>query len=62
MKAQNITIDINRLNDDQLDQLAAMLYETQRNPSTGKAINDRIAFLRGWMSKKAEAAYLKEHC
>lgn len=62
MKAHSITLDINRLNDTQLEQLAAMIWETTNRPETVKEINQRIAFLRGWMSEKAEADYLAAYC
>ncbi len=62
MKAQNMTIDINRLDTDQLAQIAAMLYETRPSADLVKAVNDRIAFLSGWMSEKAEAEYAERFC
>lgn len=62
MKAHNITLDINRLNDTQLEQLAAMIDGTTNRPGTVKEINQRIAFLRGWMSEKDETDYLSAYC
>lgn len=62
MKAHNITLDINRLNDTQLEQLAAMIDGTTNRPGAVKEINQRIAFLRGWMSEKDEADYLSAYC
>lgn len=51
MKERKVTIDINKLNDVQLEQLAAMFYSLKDMDST-KAINARIAFLRGWTEKE----------
>lgn len=61
MKAQNITLDINRLTTDELKVLAAMLY-FQGHKDDCKAVNDRIAFLEGWMSEKQSKAYFEAHC
>lgn len=55
MKKQLISIDTNQLDTDQLEQLAAMIYNTNAGSAqTVKQINDRIAFIKGWMSEKAE--------
>ena len=47
MKEKNLTIDINKLNDTELESLAAMFYRLGKMNET-KQINKRIAFLRGW--------------
>ncbi len=63
MKAQYIKIDINRLHTGQLEQLAAMIYETSAGSARdNQAINNRIAFIEGWMSERSEAEYLATHC
>lgn len=62
MKSHNVTLDINRLNDTQLEQLAAMIDKTANRPETIKEINQRIAFLNGWMNEKAEAEYIAAYC
>jgi len=61
MKAQNVTIDINRLTDDQLQQLAAITYQLGDMDAT-KRVNDRLAFQQGWMDNKEEAAYFATYC
>lgn len=56
MKSHNITIDINKLTADQLEQLQTMAYQNgQMNDC--HAINERIAFLNGWMSAEREKEY-----
>lgn len=62
MKAQNITIDISKLNEEQLEQLATMLYTTNQSARTIKEVNDRHAFLAGWMSESVEANYCARFC
>lgn len=59
MKAHNITIDINQLNTTQLEQLKEMTYYNGQMQET-KEINDRIAFIYGWMSEEQADAYRKE--
>lgn len=61
MKAHNITIDINSLTTDQLEQLRAMTYYNGQMTET-KEINDRIAFIEGWMTVKQEDAYREKWC
>lgn len=59
MKAQNITIDINKLNDEELDMIQSILYRDDKsNVEQAKMVQERIAYLQGWMSKKKEAEYL----
>lgn len=63
MKAQNITIDINKLSVEQLEAVAEILYTTEfTNIKKAKAVQNRIAFLNGWMSEKQEDEYIKEFC
>lgn len=45
MKEQNVTIDINRLDVDELKQLREMAYYTLRDMDLVKTINERIYFL-----------------
>ena len=56
MKAHKITIDINQLNTTQLEQLKEMTYYNGQMQET-KEINDRIAFIYGWMTEKQADAY-----
>ena len=53
MKAQNMTIDINRLHTGELEQLRAMFYNMGMMKEAAQ-INDRISFLEGWMSETRE--------
>lgn len=50
MKERNFTININKLHDEQLEQLAAMFYEHGEMEKV-RQINKRIAFLRGWTDR-----------
>lgn len=61
MKAHNITIDINTLTADQLEQLRAMTCYNGQMRET-KEINDRIAFIFGWMSEEQADEYYKKWC
>lgn len=61
MKAHNITIDINTLTTDQLEQLKAMTHYNGQTKET-KEINDRIAFIYGWMSAEQEDKYYEKWC
>lgn len=61
MKAHNITIDINTLTTDQLEQLKAMTYYNGQTKET-KEINDRIGFLNGRMSADQEDKYYEKWC
>lgn len=58
MRAQNITIDINVLDTDQLVTLAGMV----KDPSKVKQINERLAFIEGWMTREQEEKYFEEFC
>lgn len=60
-KAQNMTIDINKLNSEELEDLRAMFYNLQMMDEVGQ-INNRIAFLRGLMSEKQEKEYVAKYC
>ena len=64
MKAQNITIDINRLTVEELRQLAAMICNSGDSNWADKVaqINDREAFIEGWMSEANEKAYYEKWC
>ena len=61
MRAQNMTIDINKLNSGQLEQLRAMFFDLN-DADACKQINDRLAFIRGWMSEKKEKEYREKYC
>ncbi|MDD6477040.1 MAG: hypothetical protein PUF69_04835 [Eubacteriales bacterium] len=61
MKTHNITIDINTLTTEQLEQLKAMTYFNGQTTET-KEINDRIAFIEGRMTEKQEDAYMSKWC
>ena len=58
MKAQNITVDINRLSLDELYTLRSVIDD----PYINKQINDRIAFVAGWMHGKNEEEYYEKFC
>ena len=60
-KAQNMTIDINKLNSEELEDLRAMFYNLHMMDEVGQ-INNRIAFLRGLMSEKQEKEYVAKYC
>ena len=61
MKAQDMTIDINKLNDTELEQLRAMFFNMNLMDEV-KQINNRIAFINGWMNEKQEEEYLNKYC
>ena len=61
MKERYFKIDINKLNDTELGQLAAMFYKYGTAEET-KQINDRIAFVNGWMNEKQEAEHVRLFC
>ena len=61
MKAQNMTIDINKLNDTELEQLRGMFFNMNLMDEV-KQINNRIAFLNGWMNENQEEEYLNKYC
>lgn len=49
MKAQNITIDINKLTDEELDMIQSILYRDDKsNVEQAKMVQERIAYLQGW--------------
>ena len=63
MKAQNITIDINKLTVEELEVLNKIHFNYHFNDLKGaKMIQERIAFLNGWMSPKKEKEYLEKNC
>ena len=61
MKAQNMTIDINKLHEGQLEELRKMFYELGDMEAV-KQINDRLAYIKGWMSEKQEKEYFNKYC
>ena len=61
MKAEDMTIDINKLNDTELEQLRAMFFNMNLMDEV-KQINNRIAFINGWMNEKQEEEYLNKYC
>ena len=63
MKTQNITIDINRLSAEQLEQFAKIIYESGQNDwaNTIKQINNQESFVNGWMSEKAEKEHFEKY-
>ena len=61
MKAQNMTIDINKLNTMELEQLRAMFFNMNLMDEVGQ-INNRIAFINGWMNEKQEKEYVNKYC
>lgn len=56
-----MTIDINKLNSGQLEQLRAMFFDLN-DADACKQINDRIAFVNGWMSERQTSAYFEKYC
>ena len=58
MKEQNITLDINKLSTTQLETLRTCVDD----PRLIKQINDRIAFVNGWMSEQMEKEYVEKFC
>ena len=56
-----MTIDINKLNDTELEQLRAMFFNMNLMDEV-KQINNRIAFINGWMNEKQEEEYLNKYC
>lgn len=61
MKERYFKIDINKLDDEELEQLAAMFYKYGSAEDT-KQINDRIAFLNGWMTDEQIEEHIKLYC
>lgn len=61
MKEQNMTIDINKLNEEELQQLSYMFYNMGMMDQV-KQINNRIAFINGWMSEVKEKEYMEKYC
>ena len=56
-----MTIDINKLDTMELEQLRAMFFNMNLMDEV-KQINNRIAFLNGWMNEKQEEEYLNKYC
>lgn len=61
MKEQLVTLDINCLTVEELEAVAAMLYHQNRTNEC-KAVNDRIAFVNGWMNEKQSEDYYATYC
>jgi hypothetical protein len=61
MKAQNMSIDINKLHTEHLEQLRAMFFELGDMEAVGQ-VQDRIAFIEGMMSEKMEKEYINKYC
>lgn len=61
MKTQLVTIDINKLDVDQLKQLECITYGNG-DMETTKKIYLRRAFIEGYMSPENEKDYLKKYC
>lgn len=61
MKEENIVIDINRLDIDDLEILARITYNQGRMVDD-KKIQERLAFLKEWMSPGEEKEYIKKYC
>lgn len=56
-----MSIDINQLTTEQLESLRGMYYSLKMMDEV-KQINERIAYLEGWMSEEQESRYFAEHC
>ena len=56
-----MTVDINKLNDTELEQLRAMFFNMNLMDEV-RQINNRIAFINGWMNEKQEEEYLNKYC
>ena len=56
-----MTIDINKLDTMELEQLRAMFFNMNLMDEV-KQINNRIAFLNGWMNENQEEEYLNKYC
>ena len=61
MKARNFTIDINQLDTQELEQLRCMFYN-QNKMTECREINDRIAYMNGWLSEKKEKEHYERFC
>ena len=70
MKKQIVEVNINELNETQLEQLLAMIYENASHGANDTSeemkkvakINHRISFVKGYMCKAKEEEYRKEYC
>lgn len=56
-----MSIDINQLTTEQLESLRGMYYSLKMMDEV-KQINERIAFLEGWMNEEQEDAYFAKYC
>ena len=58
-KERLISVDINRLNVEQLEQLRAMLKYTDR--AACEAVNEMISWENGWMTIEHSAEYFEKY-
>lgn len=61
MKENNITIDINKLDTDKLQILMEICYK-ERNINDWKKVDERLAFLNGWMNDEQEKKHIEKYC
>ena len=70
MKKQIVEVNINELNETQLEQLLAMIYENANHGANDTSeemqkvaqINHRISFVKGYMCKAKEEEYREKYC
>ena len=61
MKAQNIEIDINKLNTRELEQILAIVYNYESEEKHEQVLN-RIRFVNGYMNERQEKEYVEKNC
>ena len=61
MKAQNIEIDINKLNTRELEQILAIVYNYESEEKHEQVLN-RIRFVNGYMNERQEKEYVEKYC
>lgn len=62
MKRQDITVDINRLSGEQLEQLRDMLYYCEKDMRKVHQVNMRWMYIMGEMSPDQEKSYYEMYC
>lgn len=67
MRRNEVTIDINRLDLRSLRRVRSILYRQGDWASAGyhdamRRVQEREAFLAGWMSPEDERRYIERHC